>query len=99
VKPDAALGRCAKCQSWIVTFRGKVLCRCVIGRVHPDHRDRLQRLFALLCEDRVCCDRCLTNTAFRIVQCYEGCYHAQCWGCADQTKAERAEELAYRSPA
>lgn len=93
--PEAAIARCPKCSTWVVGLAGKTLCQCVISSVHPQHRNRLQRLHGLLSDQRTMCDRCDSNPAFRVTQCYEGCYHAQCWGCADQTKAERLDELQY----
>lgn len=95
MKPDAALLRCPKCAGWVVSVAGKPLCECVIAQVHQHHRERLRRILSLLRETRAMCDRCDVNTAYRLVQCYDDCYHAQCWGCADQTKQERTDELEY----
>lgn len=93
--PEAAISKCPECGTWIVAIAGHTLCECVVNGVYLHHRPRLQRLHALLCDQRTMCDRCDLNPAYRTVQCHAGCYHAQCWGCAEATKQERLDELEY----
>lgn len=89
---------CNRCHTDMVVVDRNYTCDCDIrkaSRVDPAEGNRLRQAVNLLRERPATCDRCQRNTAFRLVACHLGCLHAQCFGCADSTKAEAIEEEAY----
>lgn len=89
--PEGAI-RCHQCGTDGVPLGRRYICDCTIkhvSRVDGGSAESLRRALSLLREQPTVCDRCDDNTAFRLTECAYGCTHAQCFGCADQTIAER----------
>lgn len=89
---------CHACGTDAVVVDRAYACDCEIRRralVAPDEGNRLRQAVELLRERPAVCDRCKRNTAYRLVACHLGCSHAQCFECAEHTKAEALAEKAY----
>lgn len=87
---------CNKCRTDAVLIGRDLVCDCDVAkarsRFSPETAESLARAVSLTRGYATVCDRCNSNTAYRLVPCYAGCSHAQCFGCAEQTAAERISE-------
>lgn len=88
--PDGSIP-CNRCHTDMVVVDDRYACDCDVRRLAltaPDEANRLRQAITLLRGQSAICDRCQREEAFRLVQCYEGCRHAQCVSCAEATRGE-----------
>lgn len=88
---------CNKCRTDMVVIDRTYVCECDIRKLSnwaPDEANRLRRVVDLVHGRSTLCDRCGAD-AWRLVQCADGCSHAQCDDCADQTREEAREAREY----
>lgn len=97
--PEGSI-RCNKCRTDMVVVDRNYVCACDIRRAHLaqalDEENRLRQAVLLLRGQQAICDRCKRADAWKLVQCSNGCSHAQCDGCAEYTRTEALSHLADR---
>jgi hypothetical protein len=96
--PDGSV-ICNKCRTDMVVVDAAYVCDCNVrffaNEGASDESNRLRQAIALLRGNPAICDRCHREDAYRMVRCYTGCEHAQCGGCANETRDDAIAEGAY----